>query len=209
MYSNNSPNLDTREKKMIGEILQEAGLISSAQLEIALADQSNFVKLKIGEILVLRGWLKQQTVDFLVESFLERELTNSQKNYPIGQYFKQAGLLSEIQINTIIQQQKQLGIKFCQLAVMKGFLNQQTADFFLKNLSNKLTVNKERTLTPDDYDTINDSKIQTIVSNYTLYELVKDQEKIIKTDKLEENLSLIITSNHDSEIEYSSIWIDV
>lgn len=205
MYPNYSAKFDTFQKKKIGEILQEAGLISSSQLEIALADQYQFLKLRIGEILVLRGWLKQETVDFLVEVCIDEKFINYQEKYPIGQYFKQAGLLTEIQINNILKQQKQLGIKFCQLAVMKGFLNQQTADFFLENISNKL----EKTLIFDDYDTLNDSKIQTMISDYTLYESVKDEEKMTKINKLKDESSSKITFINDPEIEYSPIWIDV
>ena len=35
-------NINTSEKKLIGEILLEAGLITPSQLEVALADQSQF-----------------------------------------------------------------------------------------------------------------------------------------------------------------------
>ncbi|BAQ62789.1 hypothetical protein GM3708_3195 [Geminocystis sp. NIES-3708] len=189
---------------MTGEILEEAGLISSAQLKLALADQNQFLTLKIGEILALRGWLKQETVDFLVQLFFEPKIIRTEKQYPIGQYFKQAGLLTEDQINTIVKQQKQLGIKFCQLAVMKGFLHQQTVDFFLENLTHK----KQKTLILDDDKTVNTLNIQTIISDYTSYEFVKDQEKI-SNNNLKDQLLSETTFINDSEIEYSPMWIDI
>lgn len=51
--------------KPIGEYLIEAGLLSTAQVEVILADQQ-FTELKFGEIAVLRGWIKQQTVEYLM-----------------------------------------------------------------------------------------------------------------------------------------------
>ena len=50
-------------EKPLGEILVEAGLVSLAQIEIALQEQSQS-NLKIGEILALHGWIKQETADF-------------------------------------------------------------------------------------------------------------------------------------------------
>ncbi|WP_144439330.1 hypothetical protein [Geminocystis sp. NIES-3708] len=204
MSQNLSSPLNSFQKKMTGEILEEAGLISSAQLKLALADQNQFLTLKIGEILALRGWLKQETVDFLVQLFFEPKIIRTEKQYPIGQYFKQAGLLTEDQINTIVKQQKQLGIKFCQLAVMKGFLHQQTVDFFLENLTHK----KQKTLILDDDKTVNTLNIQTIISDYTSYEFVKDQEKI-SNNNLKDQLLSETTFINDSEIEYSPMWIDI
>ncbi|WP_446683849.1 hypothetical protein [Cyanobacterium sp. HL-69] len=128
-------NINTSEKKLIGEILLEAGLITPSQLEVALADQSQFFKLKIGEILALRGWLKSQTADFLVEIENKKSAKVYKKEYPIGYYFKKAGLLSHEQIDNILVEQKKLGIKFCETAILKGYLKQQTAEFFLDFLS--------------------------------------------------------------------------
>ncbi|HEY9768904.1 MAG TPA: hypothetical protein V6C71_10480 [Coleofasciculaceae cyanobacterium] len=53
--------------KPIGEILQEADLITSPQLEVALRDQNYYQDMRLGEILALRGWIKQDTADFFVQ----------------------------------------------------------------------------------------------------------------------------------------------
>ncbi len=50
--------------KPLGQILVEAGLISMSQIELALKEQKQ-TNLKIGEILTLHGWIKQETADFL------------------------------------------------------------------------------------------------------------------------------------------------
>jgi hypothetical protein len=51
--------------KYIGNYLVEAGLISSAQVSLILSDQAT-TKMRFGEIVVSRGWLKTQTVEFLM-----------------------------------------------------------------------------------------------------------------------------------------------
>lgn len=123
--------LSGSETRLIGEILVEAGLITQSQLEVALTDQRQFFKLKLGEILALRGWLNSQTADFLVEIKNKKATKIYRKEYPIGFYLKKAGLLSDEQIKAILQEQKRLGIKFCETAVLKGFLKEETARFFL------------------------------------------------------------------------------
>lgn len=128
--------------KLLGEILLEAGLISPSQLEMALADQNQFFMLKLGEILALRGWLKQETIDFLVEKIINHDHDNSTYSYQyIGQYFQEAGLLTEEQINSILQEQKKLGVKFGYLAVLKGFLKEKTLTFFLDKFINSDQTN--------------------------------------------------------------------
>lgn len=209
MNKNSLSSSNDFQKKKIGEILQQAGLISSAQLKVALTDQNQFCKLKIGEILVLRGWLKPQTIDFLVSVFLDQKAIDYNQQYPIGQYFRQAGLLTEEQINILVKQQKLLGIKFCQLAVMKGFLHQETVDFFLDNIMNGLSNNKNQTVILDEFDTLNEVNVKTVVSDYTLYEFVKDKETIVSQNNLDNQLSPEETFINDSEIQYSPIWIDV
>ncbi|WP_144439392.1 hypothetical protein [Geminocystis sp. NIES-3709] len=191
-------------RKLIGEILQEAGLISSEQIQIALGVQSQCLKLRIGEILALKGWLKQETVDFLVAVCLENKAITSNHLQPIGYYFQKAGLLTEEQINNVLKDQKKLGIKFCYLAVMKGFLKQKTADFFLDNMANK---SPEVSLKINQYD--HRSQTQTVIGDYNLYESIKDQETIIIESDRKEKININYSYVQDQEIEYSPIWIDV
>jgi hypothetical protein len=55
----------TTATKYIGNYLVEAGLISSAQVSLILSDQAT-TKMRFGEIVVSRGWLKTQTIEFLM-----------------------------------------------------------------------------------------------------------------------------------------------
>ena len=120
--------------KPLGAVLQEADLVSAAQVEVALRDQAQYQDLRIGEILALRGWIEQKTADFFAERW--STLIRQPRVQPIGYYLKEAGLLNEQQINTILSEQKtgQTWIRFGALVVFKGWLKQSTIDFFLKYL---------------------------------------------------------------------------
>ena len=117
---------------LLGEILRDADLITESQLQIVLRDKQEYKHQKIGEILALRGWLKQETVDFFVEEW--EQCLQQEARYPIGEYFKQAALLEEQDIKTILSLQEKLKIKFGEIAVSQGLLKPKTLNFFLKNL---------------------------------------------------------------------------
>ena len=118
--------------KPIGEILQNAGLVTSSQIEVALHDQTYYQDMRIGEILALRGWVDQGTVDFFVKEWFS--LLNKKEQQPLGFYLKKASLLTEQQIQMILAEQNQICLRFGATAVLKGFLKQNTIDFFLHNL---------------------------------------------------------------------------
>ena len=59
--------------KCLGYYLIEAGLITQAQVEVALNDQKIMNDMRFGEVLVARGWMKQQTLDYLIRKIVEPE----------------------------------------------------------------------------------------------------------------------------------------
>ncbi|MEM8832357.1 MAG: hypothetical protein AAGE96_23905 [Cyanobacteria bacterium P01_G01_bin.19] len=118
--------------KPIGEILQEAGLITAPQLELALRDQSFYQDMKLGEILALRGWVKQDTSDFFVEEWFK--LINRRIEHPIGFYLQKAGLLTEQDIKFILIEQNKYSLRFGDTAVKQGLIKPDTVNFFLQNL---------------------------------------------------------------------------
>lgn len=192
-------NVSPKSRKLTGEILKEAGLISSEQIKIALDVQRQCVALRIGEILAIKGWLKQETVDFLVTFCLEdKTLTYNPK--PIGYYFQKAGLLTEEQVNNILKDQKKLGIKFCYLAVMKGFLQEKTADFFLENITPKI---------PESPIINHKLPTETVIGDPNFYESIKDQDIIINHSDIKQTINNQTSYSQDIDIEYSPIWIDV
>ncbi|MEH1767618.1 MAG: tetratricopeptide repeat protein [Nostoc sp.] len=119
--------------KPLGKVLQQADLISSEQVEIALKEQTQVAGLKLGEILVLHGWLKQETADFFSQewpAFVEHK-----PKQPLGKYLEEAGLLDKHQITTILTEQPQNKLRFGELAVLKGWLKPTTIKFFLENFA--------------------------------------------------------------------------
>ena len=137
MTNKNDKNLlfSSNFNKPLGEILVEAGLVSLAQIEIALQEQKES-NLKIGEILALHGWIKQETADFFVEKW--SKLVQNKEKQPLVYYFKEAALLDEQQIAILLKEQpkQQKKIRFHNLAVEKGYLKRITVDYFLASLFN-------------------------------------------------------------------------
>ena len=56
-------------QKRLGSYLVDAGLINRGQIDVALNDQQA-TGMRFGEILVARGWIKQQTVEYFMEKIV-------------------------------------------------------------------------------------------------------------------------------------------
>ncbi len=57
------------DEKPLGLYLVEAGLLTPAQVEVALNDQK-ITGLRFGQVLAVRGWVKQQTIDYLMQKII-------------------------------------------------------------------------------------------------------------------------------------------
>ncbi|MGD1921749.1 MAG: pentapeptide repeat-containing protein [Pleurocapsa sp.] len=121
------------DKKPLGQILIEAGLISISQIELALQEQKE-KNLRIGEILVSHNWISLETIDFFCDRW--SDLIQEKQKRPIAYYFLEAGLLTRDQCEAIIRLQKlkQKKVRFHRLATEQGYLKQTTVDFFLAYL---------------------------------------------------------------------------
>ncbi len=117
----------------LGEILQQAGLLSPAQLEVVLRDQKWQPDLRVGDILELRGWVKRDAIEFFAEQW--PQLAKVGRDHPIGYYLQQAGLLNAQQIDALLKEQVQAGLRIGALAVLHGWLSQKTLDWFLRSLA--------------------------------------------------------------------------
>ena len=118
--------------KRIGELLIDANLLTPGQVQVALYDQQQFSSMRFGEIVVSRGWLKQDTVDFFGEQWNRICARGPQTS--LGDYLCAAGLMDEHCIQQIIAEQARNGYRFGANAVLLGFIKQQTLDYFLQNL---------------------------------------------------------------------------
>ncbi len=119
--------------KPLGAVLQQAGLVSGGQVKVALQDQAHSPELRLGEIMVLRGWLKPETADFFAEQW--PTLVSQKRKQPLGQYLKEAALLDEEQISAILSAQRKTRIRFGTLAALKGWIKQTTINFFVESLA--------------------------------------------------------------------------
>ena len=123
---------EQNNKLPIGLLLQHAGLISDKQLHNALKLQAQYPQMKLGEILVLQEGLRIKTINFFVDRW--QDIVDEGQNFPIGYYLTQACLLTEKQVEIILQEQKNNQQKFGQLAVEKRWIEQKTINFFIDNL---------------------------------------------------------------------------
>ncbi len=127
----------TDSKQRLGSILQEAKLITPYQVDLALKEQRKYPERRLGEILAQKGWIKQQTADFFAEEW-ENVIKQAQQGTPqsLGYYLRESGLIDDHQLRDILAEQEQgrMWMRIGALAVLKGWLNQTTVDFLLKNL---------------------------------------------------------------------------
>jgi glycosyltransferase involved in cell wall biosynthesis len=112
-------------RRQIGQLLKEAGLLTEVQVNDILTMQSGkqHSGLKFGEIAVLKGWVRPEVVNSILTL-----------NKPIGQLLREAGLLTEGQINDILKTQdiQHGGLRFGEVAVLKGWVHPDTINFVLR-----------------------------------------------------------------------------
>ena len=116
------------------EILQDAGIITFPKIQVARQDRQYFNNLDLEEVLVLRGWVKSETVYFFQKKWTE-ELQQKIKK-PLGYYLTESGLLTDDDIDKMLQEQERItpSLRLGEMAVKKGLIQQKTIDFFIKNL---------------------------------------------------------------------------
>ncbi len=117
----------------IGQLLQEADLLTFEQVESILALQAQNRHRRFGELVVERGWLEPTTLDFFAEQF--PQLNKKRTKQPLGEYLKAAALLNERQIHDILLEQNQYGKRFGEIAVHKGWVPQGTVSLLLGNMA--------------------------------------------------------------------------
>lgn len=67
------------QPKRLGGYLIEAGLITPDQVSVALNDQQS-TGMRFGEVLVARGWLKEQTVEWIMQKVIVPEKKAHQRH---------------------------------------------------------------------------------------------------------------------------------
>lgn len=121
---------DHDRHELLADLLTEAGLITQARLQSARAELAH-CRMLLGEILVIRGYVAPETVEFLLRD-QAHVLPQGAGKHPIGEYFKAAGLVTEGQIVEALRLQKRKKIYFGMALVERGYIQEETLDFFLR-----------------------------------------------------------------------------
>lgn len=119
-------------QKLLGILLREAHLISDFQFQIALVDQKAY-GMTLGDVLILHGWIKQQTLDFFINHW--NHLVEKSWEYSLASCLYASGLLNEHQIKEIWHEQVGNNRSFGNIIVEKQWLSPYTVDFFQAVLS--------------------------------------------------------------------------
>jgi hypothetical protein len=82
-HRNQGQGAPSRSKRL-GGYLVEAGLLTPAQIDVALNDQK-MTGMRFGEILAARGWVKQQTIEYLMQKVILPEQAALKRQRPAGQ----------------------------------------------------------------------------------------------------------------------------
>ncbi len=122
------------DDKRLAHYLVEAGLLSQVQIETALSEQK-VSGLRLDEFIVRQGWIKQQTVEYLMQKLLLRDRAFVQTDDKrLGHYLVEAGLLTQGQVETALSEQKGSGLRLGEFLVQKGWLKEQTIEFLIKEV---------------------------------------------------------------------------
>ncbi|MEB3337779.1 MAG: hypothetical protein VKJ46_09970 [Leptolyngbyaceae bacterium] len=122
--------LQSQLQQTLENRLIEAGLLSPIQLELALADQNQQPDLLLYEILLLRSWIKEQTLAFFLN--LETGVSSEFRSLSLGERLQKAGLVNEADIAKALREQTQVNGDIGQILILNGVIRQKTADYFAR-----------------------------------------------------------------------------
>lgn len=191
----------------LGVVLQKAGLVSAAQVSLALQEQT-INQHRLGDLLCEHGWLKEPTADFFAEQW--PTLFHDPDPKPLGQYLRQAHLLTDTQTDYLLEQQNLTQLRFGVLAVANGWIKLKTINFFLTHLQDIPQSQPSETdqainfNTPEYWQHLREYLLENELANpYSLlqiYEQILTQYDIPFTGDLEQtallNLELVTLRNN-------------
>ena len=123
-----SPHLQA-EYLPLGELLQQAGLLSSEKIRQTLKIQTQQEQYRFGELLIQQGYLPSTTVNFFANDI--PNILKSKQKLRLGDYFESAGILQPTQISETLHQQSITQRKFGEIATQKGWIQPKTLDWFV------------------------------------------------------------------------------
>lgn len=151
----------------VTDTLIQAGLLNEVQVQVALHDQTLNPEMRLSEILSLRGWIDEETVDFFDLMWAMR--IQQSERQPIGQYFIEARLITEAQVEDVLAEQKISNLRFGEVAVLKGYLKEETVRFFVQHLfPQNLIVKKSSPLSRITQSTHGQAQRRTMTNEDTM-----------------------------------------
>jgi hypothetical protein len=145
---------DFSECKLMGQYLVEAELITSEQLQDAL-DQQKTISIPLGQILSIKGWVKQGTLEFFIDrvinperqvQVLEKTAQPVKRTGPVksmspgrlsahlGTFLIDAELITEHQLEIALSEQKMNTLPIGQILSGNGFVKQQTIEYLMQKV---------------------------------------------------------------------------
>lgn len=182
----------------ITDTLIQAGLLNEVQVQVAMHDLEINSDLRLSEVLALRGWIAEETVDFFELLWDMRLQQGDRKN--IGQYFLEARLITEEQLNDVLEEQKRSHLLFGEVAVLKGYLKQETVHFFVKHLfPDRLQISKVSPLARAMPS--NNNAQHTTGRNMTMQQM---EENIAPENQLNKQQNVARIQSHDQGKEHQA-----
>lgn len=125
------------QSQSIGTHLLEAGILTSEQLEVALAEHQLHASTRFGEIVKNRGWVKERTIQFLLNRANQslKESQNLSVSAQIGTHLVEAGLVTQAQVEQALLEQQTSNKRLGEILVNHGWVTSQTVEYMMKLIS--------------------------------------------------------------------------
>jgi hypothetical protein len=111
----------TQARRLFGEVLVDAGLITPRQLEEALRVQRTLMpNLRLGQILVEQEVLTRQQLS----EALSREIGRSERRNRLGELLVEAGIITDQQLESALRFQRRTGLRLGEALLQLDFLTE-------------------------------------------------------------------------------------
>jgi thioredoxin reductase len=125
------------QPQSIGSRLLQAGLLTSEQLETALAEQELGTVARLEEILKNRGWVKERTIQFMLDKVVNKPVDDPRylQGYSVlGAYLVDADLVTQEQVDQALQEQKMSGQRVGKILADHGWVPQEAVEYIMEHV---------------------------------------------------------------------------
>ncbi|MEC4807178.1 MAG: WecB/TagA/CpsF family glycosyltransferase [Jaaginema sp. PMC 1079.18] len=121
-----------RYQRRIGQILEEAALLTPEQIGKILYIKEQKPQKRFGEIIVEEGWLSKETVNFFAGLLTEKF---SDKSWPLSRYLQKSGLLEDSELKLLQEKAKISRETIGDIAIQEGLISPKTLDVILEYIT--------------------------------------------------------------------------